>query len=744
MDINELLNEIIFKYHLDRCYPHYRNIYEAEKILRELVQTIIKDHRKVIFVGNDKTGIEFIRNISGNYEWIQFLAYDKSKEISSQLETVDWKMYESIYLISYYGGEYAERWFRKYHLPYEGIYDIFEREGLSLQRAFYAFGKEDLFPVIAPGGVHTRNDWTESLQCELYCQQSKYYFINDQRAKHIALEKCLFLALIMKNFEAVQVYISLLSKEDMCYRQIGQEINNLLDLIKSFLMKKKQQDIIIYWLDAIRYGDELDMPYVQDIMKKSVVFENAYAYVANTHPMLRAMFLGKKDIEDFVFDVKKITRENSVLISFLEDEGYDIKIVSGYFYDAFPARYISEQFLADWYVPGSMVLWDMLSNMIRQEQKTVYVIHAMDAHNPYLSSGMNDHNYKNKNVRYQLAKKELDKQLAFYDSFVNDHVCRIYMSDHGRDEIDRHHVLLNIFKKDLKPGRVEKFFTFLDFNKLLRQLIKNGQIKEQEITSDYVEIGCLDRYSYRQLNNLFKNKEPLSTQFFGYMGIVDKRYIYLRYTTGKEWLQRITEISLYKPFLFYDSPNDICEPELLSHYRRLVRKYPANLLDDKYFEYSRYLYKLYNNILEHNNMPKRIEIINQVFTYYPENSVAVRTGGIASMMLYYILSKENRKKMWGIIDNDKECLCSKLQLPVVCSNDLEDLPQLGVKMILLPSYTYLKILQEEFNKIPTCLDVLDIYDVFLQNGLLCQEDFYKVSGSEEDYDVGFPLDREKY
>lgn len=89
-------------------------------------------------------------------------------------------------------------------------------------------------------------------------------------------------------------------------------------------MKKKQQDIIIYWLDAIRYGDELDMPYVQDIMKKSVVFENAYAYVANTHPMLRAMFLGKKDIEDFVFDVKKITRENSVLISFLEDEGYDI------------------------------------------------------------------------------------------------------------------------------------------------------------------------------------------------------------------------------------------------------------------------------------------------------------------------------------------------------------------------------------------------------------------------------------
>lgn len=35
MDINKALNEIIFKYDLDRYYPHYRNMYEAEKIVKK-------------------------------------------------------------------------------------------------------------------------------------------------------------------------------------------------------------------------------------------------------------------------------------------------------------------------------------------------------------------------------------------------------------------------------------------------------------------------------------------------------------------------------------------------------------------------------------------------------------------------------------------------------------------------------------------------------------------------------------
>ena len=40
MDINKALNEIIFKYHLDKCYPHYENMYQAEIILKEMMKEI--------------------------------------------------------------------------------------------------------------------------------------------------------------------------------------------------------------------------------------------------------------------------------------------------------------------------------------------------------------------------------------------------------------------------------------------------------------------------------------------------------------------------------------------------------------------------------------------------------------------------------------------------------------------------------------------------------------------------------
>ena len=54
MDINAALNEVIFKYHLDRYYPHYRNMYEAERILCDIISEIKRDNRKAVFVRSEE------------------------------------------------------------------------------------------------------------------------------------------------------------------------------------------------------------------------------------------------------------------------------------------------------------------------------------------------------------------------------------------------------------------------------------------------------------------------------------------------------------------------------------------------------------------------------------------------------------------------------------------------------------------------------------------------------------------
>lgn len=749
MNIDEELNKIIFKYNLDRYYPHYRNKYESEKILRNIVNEIIQYSRKVLFVGNDCTGIDFIKTIARDYEDIHFCFYNRSDKKFQQLAETNWEEYNKVYLISFYGSEHIERWFRQHNIRYEWIYDIFESRGVILQREFYAFGKEDIYNLIAGNGIHnSRKGLAESILCELYCQQSKYDNSDDNTTKRIALEKCLFLALYMRNFVAAQRYISLLSKYDECFASLWEEIQALLNDIKNILSDRKQKDIILYWIDAIPYGDEKDMTYLQSIMHKSVAFDNAFTYIPNTHPTLRAMFLGKRDIDDRNYNISKITGENSPLIQFLEAHGYGVKIFTGYFTRSFPTQYWSERLYMDWFDTASMKLWDVLSGMVSGEQKKLWVVHMMEAHHPCINSRLNDNNYRNANELYKLARLEIDEQLAFYDSFMNDDSFRIFMSDHGRGEDAIHtdkrlrfHILFNIYNKKLTPRRIKGLFSLLDFGTVLKQIIEDSGINEESFLREYVEVCCLDRYSGNSIAELLNYKSELTLNCFGLKGIVDKEYIYVRYKTGREWLQKRSNIPLINPWLFYDHPDDICETGgALTKYRELAGEFPEYMDSDDKFKYSKYLYKLYNNILSHNDLPRRIGIINSILSGYPDDSVGIRMGGKHSLVLYSILSKENRKKIWGFIDNNKECLCSNLNLPIISSDQIQNFGQGGKKAVLLSSYDYRDVLKAESENYSNEIDVLDIYDFLEKEGIHCEYNFWVVKGADEDYDVGYPFD----
>ncbi len=740
-DIDEALNEIIFKYNVDSYYPHYRNMYKAEKILLGMITEMIQRQRKAVFVGDEKTGIEFIRNISGDYNGIQFLSYDRNDRELKDLSKIGLQEYDKVYLISFYGAEYAERWFRLHNIQYEWIYDIFEREGIILQREFFIFAKEDLQPLIHTES-HTSYGRTESIQCEFYCQREKYETANDVQTKRIALEKCLFLALYMKNFLAAKEYASLLSGEDAKFEGLWDEIQELLDTIKKSVRKRERRDIILYWLDAIAYGDESNMPYLQGIKNDSIVFENAFTYIYWTRPTLRAMFLGKRDIDDLSYNISEISGKNSQVIRFLEDHGYKVKVFSGYYANNFPVKYRARRLYSDMFQPISMCLWDMLSEMLTEKVcgggQMLWVVHAFATHSPYINGKMKDDNYRNEAELYSLAKQEIDEQLSFYETYISDSAFRIYMSDHGgHRDITRFHILFNIYHKALTPRKVEGMFSLLNFGTVLKQIITDGNIKEEDLVGEYAAIGGLDWYNQRVVERVFQKKETLSGETFGCKGVVDKEYIYIRYKTGKEWLQKRKDMLLLKPLLFYNGLADVCEPALLPKYRELTGEWPKEMeLDDK-FKYSRYLYALYRNVLKHNNMPERVRLINELFDEYPAGSIGIRLGGYHSAVLYYILSEENRKKIWGFIDSNAGCLCSKLQLPIVNLDWMDNLEKNDVRAILLSSYTNLEMLRKESVSYPAGMAVLNIYDCLSMHGIQCQDNFWVIKETDEDYDVGF-------
>ncbi len=744
LDINKALNEIIFKYHLDKYYPHYRNMYNAERVLKNLVKELIYCNKKVLFVSDNQMGIEYIRSMSRNCADVDFFLYDREDKEFRQLGAINWEEYENVYLISFYGAEYVERWFRKRHIRYQWIYDLFEREGIYFQREFFVFGKENLYFWVDPEGDCGARSGEETIQCELYCQQNKYDSAHDSKIKHIALEKCLFLTLYMRNFVTAQRYISLLAREDEKYENLRDEIQDLLSSIKKSLSLRNQKDIILYWLDAIPYGDENNMPYLQDAMRDSVVFENAFTNVPYTVPTLRAMFLGKRDIDDQGYRITEITQKNSPVIQLLENQGYDIKIFSDYFYGLFPLQYRKEHFCIDKYAPFSMKLWDMLCEMLLKEQKTFWLVHELESHAPYFINSMNDKNcccdQKGLEERYKLARVEIDEQLSFYESFINNNAFRIYMSDHGNGILIQKyvHVLFNVRHKALQPRKIKSMYSVLDFSTILKQIIVDGSIKEEEFSREYVEIGNMDRYNRRSVEKIFRDKKGVNDGFFGYKGIVDKKYIYIHFTVGKEWLQQREKIR--NPFLLYDCEDDICDVALVPKYRELAGKYLENLDSDEKFKYAKYLYMLYRNLSQHNNLGQYVAIISCMLEKYPDFSVGIRTGGYHSLKLYYLLSEKSRKKIWGFIDHNEECRCSIFHLPIVPVEHIKELQTAGMKAILLSSYLNLEALRREAKTYPAEIDILDIYDCFEKNGLQCSNDFWFVKGTDEDYDVGFPFD----
>ena len=124
---------------------------------------------------------------------------------------------------------------------------------------------------------------------------------------------------------------------------------------------------------------------------------------------------------------------------------------------------------------------------------------------------------------------------------------------------------------------------------------------------------------------------------------------------------------------------------------------------------------------------------------HAERCVALRMGGLHSKMLYACLSVENKKKIWGFVDNNQECICSSFGLPVVSPKQFIDLDRVGVQAVLLSSYDHLEALRAETASYPVNVKVLDIYDYFKSYGIPCDGNFWEIKITDEDFDVGFPF-----
>lgn len=728
IDIDKVLHEIVFKYNLDKHYPQYRKGYYAKKIVEEKVCEFLNRNTSVLFISNEKIVLNIIsRYISDKKTGIELL-YIKDEQ---QLDDVMLMKYDQIFIVSYSGTERIAKKLRERMVDYTWLYDEFETQGLYFEREFFQFtavNHTEWFPMDFPEKELLRDNIT----LELFFQQRKYETTKNDAIRRISLEKCLFLAIIMKNFVYAQKVLELFGNNDV-YKDLWTEIEELLIKIKTLIAQKQQKNIVVYWLDNLSYDKADGMPYLNKVISMGISFENAFASTPYTLPALKAMFCQKKQVDDKAYKIKKINKKNSKLITCLDQNGYALKMISGA-WDCFEIENLSKRFHGV-YTPASMIFWDCIQTILETEEPAVVFAHALaELHCPQVSTYMNDSIITDVRKRFEIAKKELDEQLEFYDGFLDDCTYRMYISDHGYLEYHSlFHVHCNIYKKGLVPQKVNDMFSVLDFYYLIRNIVEDRELLEELPKRDYVEIQDFDRYNKTLIEEMIKNREPLKIYSFGYKGVVTKEYIFIKFNNGKKWMASRNN-SKYEPML-EEYVNDIDNSELLEYFDEITGQFPDDPEVKEKQKYSKYLYKIYNNYLKH--CQERIDIICDSISSYPSKSIALRMGGDHSIELYARLPKEYQEKIGFIIDNNEQCVCKKLGIPII---SIDDIYKYDIQGILLSSYKYLELLRRESEQYQN-IEIIDIYDKFEKKGILCKNNFYiDITMTKEDYDVGFPFD----
>lgn len=725
MNITKRLYEIIFKYNLDDVYPQYRKRYYAEKILKKEADKWICRNEKVLIIYYDRLEQMLISKILGPNFSVDWVHLEKMEE-----REIEYTKYDKI-VVSFFDREKLKKEF-----DYIWIYDIFLENKLQFQDDFFKTTQSSY-------GQWCQNDflnykWKNNNQSE-FCTQKMILENAEGEEKRIVLKKCFFLALHMKNFKLARECAKQIQEAtDNCQNVVAAmaEIEELLLDIKDCLKKRKQKDIIVYWLDSIQYGMEKDMPYLKKVLENSVNFTQAFTVTNNTNPTAQAIFRQKPPYCKNEIKPDKISKENSQLVAMLQENGYLCQVVSGYFFAQMESDLMSKS-SNEIYDSCSMIFWDGIENILQSEKPVMLIAHSLtEGHSPFLSTKINMNDVEGYHERGLLARKELDEQLEFYDEFWHSAATRIYLSDHGLPDLrTQNHIILGVTNSNVTQRCIDGMYSIINFRKLLEKVVLGENDFESVCEPRYVEIERLDTYYNVVIKKaiLEKSIKEDMLKLFGYKGIITREYMYLRFSTGKEWLVR-REKNMQLPHIGYYQ-EDICDETLLPYFREIVGEYPKERLLEEKFKYSRYLHKIYENIL--NKQKKRIQMIENAFLPYSDRSVAIRMGGNHSAELYNRLSPACQRKIKCFVDNGEECVCKRFGLPVI---NVEQIKEEELEAVCLSSYASLNELRKEAEKYHDKIHIIDIYKILEEQGDTCRDVFYMFGKDDEYYDVDFPFD----
>lgn len=739
-DIQETLQRIMIKYNLDEYYPNFRKRMQAEKILKEFLAgregrvACIASYSSDLalvrhFVGKRERGDYFLCRRAHNFEISYSTAYDVEK-----LATVDWTQYTTILLVSMEGASFIRHWFRQHGVAHTFLYDLFAEEGVVFDKDWNSLFSDPAMVWWAnTAGDHAKQAF---LTVELLAQLQNCRAATDEKERRLPLYKAYFLSLCAKDFILAQQCVARMGEEAVRQRASWREVEGLLAEIKEKLAMKMEKDILLLWTDALPYEDIHRVPFLEKKMAEGVCFDNIFTVCPNTHPTLKAMMCGKLPVDEDTYAIEEITEENSPLYRELRQHGYEICVIGEWSTIREDERSTCHH---DVYEQSSIALWDLWRNILQHDGPVFFMVHTLqESHIPYLSPMLLDEEMDNEYLRFGKSCAYLSAQYEYYLPPLSKAMVKLYLTDHGKEwYMTRFHTYLVIEGEGIQPRRISSLCSFVDFYRIVADLLASNTVNDGHLQRDYVEVQDLDLYNPTYIATVMAQRYPLDIGHFGYHGFITNEYMYLRFTGGQEWFVKrgthVPEPNLCDSFL--------CDEEKVEPFRALARDREQRMppFREK-LKYSRYLQEVFRRGKARNR--KKKVLLDEWLESYPPGRLVLRTGGEYAGRLYSMLSNEARKRIGGVVDVNPHCLCSLLGLPIY--SGLEDLPSSIEGVILAGRRTILDRLRAEAAPHEARIHILDPYRFLEGHGIICRYGVGEFEPADEDYEVGFPFDEVVY
>lgn len=717
-DIEDSLSDLIIKYRVDRFFPRFQ---KRQKAIQYLTGYFARyEKQQLVLVASCETDSLYIQEDFLVKE-SQVLYYDQiTQEEIEEIKSTQKK----VIVVSYYKRREMISFFQNHNIEAYSVYDYLAAKNLILEGNYYdVFGEEYCGFV---DGQDTFDYQEIDMNAMFFYDRRCYEISQEEAVEEFYLSRMIFDCVYSKNFPLAEQYIQEYAKRNFPdadqYQQFLLELNTLLEKIKKSLKDRKQEDVVIFWLDQLEYREDEDMPFLKSLKNKGLNFENAYTVTPYTHSTARVLFTGEYIVDDRSYE--RWIDKKSHFIKNIEKQGYRFKF---YTYLEEVENSVKGRITQNRYTPLSEICWNVFRDMLKTPSPLCVVIHELPhTHSPYVSFGLSQNYYSHKEVSGQIlsdldikirgiqrkeSRKYTDDVLRYFDGWLSPAALKIFMSDHGSTMYNRWHTIFRVVQEKIQPQEIKEIFSYINFETLIFKLL-NEEYDLSCILSHYAFVQDVDYYDMDHLKAVLLTAKPRLHSTFGYKGVVTEKDQYIRYNDG-----RTEYINLH-------SGQERVTEERETYLSNLVTEYPKELIAEDKFKYSRNIYRTFERYYERCGEfeHKKRKLVKDLFSSFEKDSIVAVAGDEWHILrMWFTLEWSQRNNIDYIICWNKTCMASRLGVKIITPDECR---QYKIDTIVISSFEQEELWDREIRENIEEVNLVRLYQYLSGQGVVCNEPYY--------------------